>query len=408
MSECVNTFSYRLKRKLSEHLSHDRTGWSFMKYAIKWLFAKSCKKTAEVCQESPVIAANDNRVQIAVKITGGLGDYIVLARVLRDLCNYVGNVEYHIFIPNIKYAEWVFSAVPYVKAIYPEFFIDKCKQNCDCVLYLNSFAFFDEQNVNIEKIKTVAPLLLELFANSVKNRRPWNIFIDNHPVLDGAFARQAIALGYNRYNFIHHCLEIPTSGNLFDIPTSDDEARIVSNNFKQYITINTGFDHQFVIGSRYATKCYPVKYWEALVKMIKNDYPNVGIIQIGGKNSPSINGCDIHYENKLPLQQSAGILKNSLLHIDIEGGLVHLCATLGTKSLVLFGPTSKKYFAYDGNINLQMGECCDCWWASECWMEHCPKKFEYPQCMHQLQPEKVYSYVSEFLKNQGVSNDCKA
>lgn len=402
MSTSVNTFSYRFKRKLNEHLSHDRTGWSFLKYSIKWIFSKSHKKTIEICLDQPVIPRSDCNVQIAVKITGGLGDYIVLGRVLRDLSNYVGKLECYIFVPNTKYAEWVYENIPGVKTIYPDFFIDKCKKDCDCILYLNSFSFFDEQNINLEKIHRVAPRLLEVFANSVKNRRPWNIFIDNHPVLDGAFARQVVALGYNRYSFIHYCLGIPNTGNLFDVRFSDEEVKVVFDKFNYYITINTGFDHQFVIGTRFATKCYPVEHWEALVKLIKEEYPQLGIVQVGGKNSPFINGCDIHYENQLSLSHSAGLLKNSLLHIDIEGGLVHLCAALGTPSLVLFGPTSKRYFAYDENINLNTGECSDCWWASECWMEHCPKGFDSPQCMYQLYPEKIYSQISDFLKTQGI------
>ncbi len=409
MSTRVNTFSYRLKRKLREHLSHDRTGLSFLKYSIKWLFSKSCQKTV-ICreEEQAVITAVDDRVQIAVKITGGLGDYIVLGRVLKDLFNYVGNLEYHVFVPNTKYAHWVFKHIPGIKAVYPEIFLDKFKVNFDCVLYLNSFAFFDEQHINIKKVHKIAPLLLDVFAQTVRQRRSWNIFIDNHPVLDGAFARQAVSLGFNRYNFIHHCLGIPNSGNLFDIQYSEEYAKVVSEQFKHYITINTGFDHQFVIGSRLATKCYPPEYWESLVKLIKDRCPELGIVQVGGKNGPAIKGCDIHYENKLSLPESAGILKNSLLHIDIEGGLVHLCSALGTKSLVLFGPTSKRYFAYDENINLQFGECSDCWWASECWMDHCPKGLNVPECMYQLLPEKVCEHVVDFLKNQESGDDFQA
>ena len=264
-----------------------------------------------------------------------------------------------------------------------------------------SFACFDEQHINIEKISKIAPALLNVFANTIKERRPWNVFIDNHPVLDGACARQIVALGYNRYSFIHHCMGIPNSGNLFEVQYDTSTAKNIIGKFPKYITINTGFDHQFVIGSRFATKCYPVEYWEELVKLIKTGFPGIGVIQVGGKNSPSIKACDIHYERKLSLPLSAGILKKSLLHIDIEGGLVHLCSAMGTKCLVLFGPTSKRYFAYDNNINLQAGECHDCWWASECWMEHCPQGLDVAQCMYKLSPQKVYDTVSAFLKEQG-------
>lgn len=404
----VNTFSFRLRRKLQEHLASNPTGLSLLKYIIKWCFIKLCKKGTNLFVSPPQIPIENNIVKIAVKITGGLGDYIVLGRVLKDLLTFIGNSEFYIFVPNTKYAEWLFQNMPEVKEVYPEHLLDKCLQYFDCCLHLNTLVFFNEQHINVQKIKKTAPRLLEVFDNTVRKRRNWNIFIDNHPVLDGAFARQVVALGYNRYSFIHHCLGIPNSGNSFNIQYSDEEAKVVADKFKHYITLNTGFDHQFVIGSRFATKCYPVKYWETLVGLVKKRYPELGIIQIGGKNSPTIKGCDVHYENKLSLSLSAGVLKKSLLHIDIEGGLVHLCAALGTKCVVLFGPTSKKYFAYPENINIQVGECHNCWWASERWMECCPQGLDVPQCMYQLLPETVYEHISVFLKNQGICDDCKA
>lgn len=381
---------------------------SILKYSVKWLLAKSCKKTVELCQRVPIIAPVEDHVQVAVKITGGLGDYIVLGRVLKDLQRYVGHLNYYIFVPNVKHAEWVFKEVPGVKGYYPEMFFDKCKVDCDCALHLNNFVFFDEQNINISKLKKISPVLLDVIAKTVISRQPWNLFIENHPVLDGAFARQAVALGYNRYNFVHSCLGIPNSGNLFELQIALDEVKKVSSKFKKYITINTGFDHQFIISSKYATKCYPNEYWEELVQLIKDGLPGIGVIQIGGKNSACIKGCDIHCEGKLSLAQSAGILKSSLLHVDIEGGLVHVCAALGTKCLVFFGPTSKKYFAYDENINLQSGECSDCWWASERWMERCPHRYPVAQCMYQLQPEKAYSAIALYLKHQGISHERKS
>ena len=393
----VNTFSFRLQRKLQEHFAADPTGWSFFKYAAKWFFMKLRRKGNELFIRQPQISDNGDLVKIAVKITGGLGDYIVLGRILKNLLAVIENAECYIFVPNTEYAEWIFKNVPEVKEIYPEIFWDKCRQNCDCSLFLNTFVFFDEQNVNIQKIKKVAPRLLEIFSNTVRNHSIWTIYIENHPVLDGAFARQAVVLGYNRYSFINHCLGIQCSGYSFDLPLCNEEAMSVAAKFPQYVTVNAGFDHQFVISSRFATKCYPVEYWEALVKLIKDNFPRIGVVQIGGKNSPSINGCDIHYEKKLSLSQSAGILKKSLLHIDIEGGLVHICAALGTKCAVLFGPTSKKYFSYTKNLNILAGECHDCWWATERWMECCPGKKERNECMYKLMPELVFEKIKPEL-----------
>ena len=405
-SECRNnTFGFRLKRKLSEHFTADPTGWSFMKYTCKW-FRKKISQRAKHREYKKInlASADPETDQMAVCISGGLGDHIIHARVLRDLAKSVGRVTYIIFAPDPDMVGWIMGEMPEFRAAYPEFLAASDALNYDCLLYLNTFAVFNEEHINYLKIQKLAPRLLKIIGCAIKKRRPWNIFIDNHPVLDGAFARQLTAIGGCRYDFLHSCLGLPPPDVRYTLPLDETVAREIQTEFPTYVTINTGFDALFVIATRLAVKCYPTEHWTELVRLLKSAFPKLGVIQIGGGNSVRIPGCDRNLQNQTTLTESAGILRRSLLHIDIEGGLVHVCSAIGTQCAVLFGPTSRRYFSYPGNLGIHAGECHDCWWATERWMEVCPRGNPRNECMHALTPRMVFEQISPLLREYGAGS----
>ena len=90
------------------------------------------------------------------------------------------------------------------------------------------------------------------------------------------------------------------------------------------------------------------------------------------------------------------LLKNSIVHIDIEGGLVHIATQLGTKCVVLFGPTIKEYYGYEQNINIQAGGCHNCWGLYSD-VNRCARSMEEPECMYSITPELVMGYVDEYM-----------
>ena len=82
----------------------------------------------------------------------------------------------------------------------------------------------------------------------------------------------------------------------------------------------------------------------------------------------------------------------------MESGLVHLAASLGVKSCVLFGPTSLDYFAYDENINIPPANCGDCWWLTPDWMMNCPKGYATQKCLDDVQPATVVEALAPKLQ----------
>ena len=92
------------------------------------------------------------------------------------------------------------------------------------------------------------------------------------------------------------------------------------------------------------------------------------------------------------------VLKNSLLHVDCEGGSVHLASQLGTKCLVLFGATDVNYFGYVQNINLVSEVCSPCYlvWENN---KECMLRSKEPVCMLSITPQKVFEVAYRYLKS---------
>lgn len=387
----------RLKLKWREHLENDPSGFSFFCYCLKYCVIKVFRSLKDFYYIRNY-TVDRAKVAVAVRMTGGLGDTIIHRRFLDKIAELCPNSDFFVFCAVAKQGRWVFGNAPYVKAVSPlEMFPGFQRRYADIVLHLNTFAFFDEQHCNFGKIQSLDPFLLEMFSSAREKRKEWDQFIDSHPSLDGAFARQAVVQGFNRYNFIPHLLGIPVPEFALDLSVDMEMADKLEKEFGSYITINTGFDSYFIIAGRTATKCYPQEYWERLAGLLKTKYPELKIVQIGNKTGKHISSVDSDLAGKTTLSECTGILKKSRLHIDIEGGLVHICASIGTPCVTLFGPTSVEYFGYPQNIKLRDDSCPDCWWSTQNWMECCPRKYPRPECMYKLTPEKVIDSVSSIF-----------
>lgn len=92
-------------------------------------------------------------------------------------------------------------------------------------------------------------------------------------------------------------------------------------------------------------------------------------VQVGAATDPPIAGCADH--RGLTINATAAVVKRSMLHIDIEGGLVYLAKAVGTRSAVFFGPTPSSVFGFAGNITLTSFNCRPCWWHADRWGVNC-------------------------------------
>jgi hypothetical protein len=167
-------------------------------------------------------------------------------------------------------------------------------------------------------------------------------------------------------------------------------------NDKKYITVNYGADKN--MGGESQTKVVPAINLEKFIELFKVNYPEYIVVQTGTSNSSRLKNVHLYAFN-CSLDETAVILKKSELHIDSEGGLVHLASQLSTKCIVGFGPTPAFYYGYERNINIVPELCNNCMSATDDWNLHCPKGQYHPDCTYSITGELIFANADEYLKS---------
>ncbi|MDR1418387.1 MAG: hypothetical protein LBI80_04450 [Endomicrobium sp.] len=170
------------------------------------------------------------------------------------------------------------------------------------------------------------------------------------------------------------------------------------NKSVKYITFNYGSGGN---GCNIDSKCWDKKHWYSCLRILSENVKDIKIVQVGVSNY-KVEGIDniIQTASRTSFDELCTILKGSLLHIDIDGACTHICKAIGTKAVVLYGPTSAKIVGYTENINITSSVCRGCChildhklWG-KCLLEH-----EKSLCMDSIKPQFVAQKAIEYLKD---------
>jgi ADP-heptose:LPS heptosyltransferase len=167
----------------------------------------------------------------------------------------------------------------------------------------------------------------------------------------------------------------------------------------KYITFNYGAGGE---GCNVDSKCWPRQHWETLLKILQKNLKDVTIVQLGVSTYNFSGANIINTACKTSFNELCTILKNSLLHIDIDGACIHIAKAIGTKAIALFGPTSAKITGYPKNINITSSLCRDCYhiFDHQFW-GRCALGYEKSLCMNSISPKFVANKAIEYIN--GVS-----
>lgn len=156
------------------------------------------------------------------------------------------------------------------------------------------------------------------------------------------------------------------AGEIRPIYEARDPYLPVRNAGREVVAIATG------AGDLGGLKRWPVESWEAVAAVLE-DMAYL-VVQVGGENDPPIAGtmdC-----RGLGLPQTADVLEHAKALISIENGMVHLAKAVGTRAVVLFGPTPVVSFGYAGHQNLSTRCCPPCFWGPGWFDQVCPRGAE--------------------------------
>lgn len=320
----------------------------------------------------------------AFLLDGSLGDYVVLLKIIETISDIYPNNEVDIFVPKNKlvFAKTVFFNHKEIYGYYPNRFHGRYVKFYDFGIkttHYTSVKYIDEQRVK--------RLSIQLYDKLIALRKSDKYFSCGVDKDYYSFIMRCKFWGLNRYTAI---------GNAGILPIHDKHVKIYLNNeykdkfertitFPKYITTNYGVDMVKI-------KLWPKEYLETLFNLIKSYRPDIRIIQLGGQDAVKLKNVD-KYVLGGSFEFTKYILKNSMLHIDCEGGLVHLATQLGTKCVVIAGPTPIWYYGYEENINIVATICKDCTGVVPYWYERCMRGYEKPECMYSIKPQYVFERI---------------
>jgi len=317
-----------------------------------------------------------NPTFLPIHLTGGIGDVICSIDSIVRLSQDFNVIVYTKHIETFKY---------FCKA---DINVHKELPIFNWHLEFNTVARFRFQETFsgflIDSHKKLFEKQLELFRLNPMLRE----LVHQHPKKDFILADYAEHLKLDRRSFPLHTLGYSR------LPYERDYRSVPSG----YITLHNGMDiSNWGSLDGYATKQY--RYWEEVVLMIKEEYPDYPIVQLGkSETSQYISGAE-NWLDKTNLIGAFEKIANSLLHLDICSGLAHAAAKMSVPSIVLFGPTPAKFYGYEWNTNITNQKTCigGCYWLKDDWTYHCPVGYSRCKAMDDIRPETVFEAVKARL-----------
>ena len=350
-------------------------------------------------------AQSDNKnIYILFELTGGVGDRVLAANYIAAFRNKYGYE--HICIDVVVKAadkdRAIFRNGYVIDHIYAAcaFDFELAEKRYDLWVSLERHPFIESQN--LIKINLLRPELTE-YIDAIETcyRKYYPVFEKRDGAYELRKTKLDILLGKKRIwqadigGFLH-IGEEP----LYRLPMDEDERYMEALHLVpgEFITVHRGNDANL---SKDNNKLWGHESYVELIAMIKEQFPDLTIVQMGisKKRCPQMKGIDRNLVGETSMEQVKLLLKNSLLHIDGEGGMVHMRHMLsGGASIVLFGPTPVSFYGYSENINIKGSGCPQCCeWCVSGWHETCTKGLDVPDCMSDITPTGVFEAFKKFM-----------
>ena len=350
-------------------------------------------------------------IKISLTIVGGIGDYLICRKWLTSVINkfQLNNFLLDIYVQerSLKNAENAFSGFVRVNK-FSKLSIDSFSDTSgyDLISEFCIFPYIKEYDG-----RKIASTNVN-FYKYLCDLQDFGYKYYPQGFCHNTFYYESIRVLFEKINNKYHCF-YDVLGNLnsddnfgFTLPiriNEEDTLRILGLNNCKYITLNTGLHREYKSFSQ-NTRAWNIDSWIKLSKLIKEKIPSLKVVQIGYKVDDYTNiNADIDLSGKTSFEEIKVIMKNATVHVDYDGGLVHVRHIVcGMPSIVLFGPSDKKWHSYNENISIQTNACDKCCeWTSEQWLTKCPKGYDYPICMKSISPELVLQEVKLALKKIG-------
>lgn len=350
-----------------------------------------------ILDNQTTMAYRQSDLSFAVLAIGGIGDMVIQKKYMTELIENVPDCKIDLYtIKTVEFLEYLYSDCRNINRVIPDL---GSRYHLNCKNYALAMTFEAchfitvdcyKENIFTQRYPAFARKIHILQAEIKKDNI--DITVPVHVTLIRRVYKGCNA--YTGFNYNGAFMVKDKKVNIPLIPSGKEY--FDSLKLGSYITVNYGNGE--CRDGRKVAKAWPLEYFGQVVKRFKEKYPSIEVVQLGEENSPKIKGVDrvIQGEN---FSRVAYILKHSIFHLDIEGGLVHIASQLGTKCIVLFGPTVLDYYAYERNINIIAGRCHNCWGIYSD-INKCARDLEEPECMYSIVPDMVMERICEYMNHK--------
>jgi len=334
---------------------------------------------------------------IALKYGPGLGDAIIKKKLFKAIAELAPTAKIDIYAPNAS------KIIPLIYRDEPNFhaaiddggavYVDNHEKYG---LSMSIFYMVQMDHVKYAVLSENSPALADAARKIEAANEVYKLSI--YPTTQNwiHFGR-ARYHGWNCYNIYNYTGAFTIEGQKVTIPLAPAaETEFQKLGLKSYITVNFGNGAASKGNQSLVSKQWPKEYFEAYIAGMHAHFPDLEIIQLGDKNALALAGADRHILGQ-SLEVAKYILKHSRLHLDIEGGLMHLATQLGTKCIALYGSTQVELFSYPQNINIVAENCHGCYELYEN-SYACARGLERPECMYSIKPERVIAAATKYLE----------
>ncbi len=342
----------------------------------------------------------DNRLHVFWHLRGGLGDCAVARLAVLAMRQHLPRAVFYLHTDSPYAATALFEPNEQTVLLPPGqplwYKYDVAFETCQS---------FKTVHANRRRIAEIEPDFLPLLDKMAHRQQEVACFLQDNYLLEDLMGLFLVQKGFARADWLSYL-----SGLDFDpsqapaLPaglTSSVRLERFGLAGKKYITLHDGIDATFSLHGLRPLKCWPVAQWRKLAALLKARYPDILLVQVGGKNSVVFDFADISLIGKTQVADLPALLQSSLLHIDGESGLVQLSRGLKTRCVVLFGPTDKRFFGLEKNINLKQDVCGSCMWLlGTSWHVRCA--LGYPSCrnLDALHAAQVLAAAEEALSER--------
>ncbi|MCR4694735.1 MAG: hypothetical protein K5773_05400 [Pseudobutyrivibrio sp.] len=333
----------------------------------------------------------DDTIHLAFYPSGGLGDYIISRAVLEEII-LLGNFDITIFCNREDYGRAVFNDIATDIRPWLEYYSSYYKY--DVALLVEHFIHVDA--IKEVKVNRLSPNLFKKLKFIKDNWRELYVDISEQCWRERIQFERCRVLGLDRWTELRMGKAFDINEKKVTIPIDFSAECIWQKDFKEkkYITIN--YDADAMIKGMQQLKLWTKNGYEKLICMVHEQYPKLEVVQLGSEKAQKINGVD-KYLLGTDLEYVKHVVKNSVCHIDCEGGLVHLATQLGTKCIVLFGPTPVHMYGYEENINIVSSICNNCMGCHAMWFYKCYRGSDEAICMKEISAEIVFESLKKVI-----------